>query len=672
MMARTAEGEAADRGALRGLAGVYRRHRRSIAATILIVLALTSVAYAMLPRRFTAHGSVWLDHRSDQAAMSGRVAPPAPDDAVVRNTEMRVLTSPDLAGRVVDKLGLARMRGFGQPKAGAALPPEDASRLAIAALRDGLRVKAAGPSFAAAASYSAADPALAAGILNQTIDQYVDYRRNGGARGREREVVRQQIAAARDDMIRAEAAATGYRTATSLIGRRDPAVVRRELSEIDRQIAKAETGRVPAADPSSAGGGKGMKNAAADRKLEQLRAQQAELTAERSALAEHLGMFDPQILAIDHKLADVNRAILRGGTTATNLGGVARNRVTQLAGSRGRLAAELEASDKAARQLAHLEQAAATARNRHASLVEHARQSLAADRGSAYVIAHAGVPAAADFPSPLPFALGGTLAALIAAAAVAAALELLPGGFRTRPAAERKLGIPVIGMVPDLAKLRGIQLSSDEQRAPLDYLVADSRSPFSAAFRSIHTGLRLGGGAHSPRSVAVSSALPEEGKTTVAICLARSAALAGLRVVFVDCDVRRPAASRSLAEHVEVGLVDVLEGSVTLKQALLRDAPSGAWFLPNRTDGTVANDLIGSNAMAALVAELVRDYDLVVLDTAPALALAEARVVAAMADRVVLVARTRRTPIQATRIALDLLTRAEAKVDAAVLTFVDP
>ena len=280
------------------------------------------------------------------------------------------------------------------------------------------------------------------------------------------------------------------------------------------------------------------------------------------------------------------------------------------------------------------------------------------------------MPTAPASPRGWRYAAGGLLAALIAGGSVVLARELFALGFRTRRHVEGKLGVPVIGMVPDLTRTAAARGAGGEGVDPIDYLFADPRSPFNAAFRSIHAGLRLGSGSRSPRSVAVSSALPDEGKTTVSICLARSAALAGLRVVLVDCDVRHPAASRALFAHVETGLVEVLEGNASVRQALLRDTPSGAWVLAHSADGAGANELIGSPAMEKLLAGLAHDFDLIVLDTPPALALAEARAVAAMADTVLLVARWRKTPVEATRIALDQLSRAGANVTAAVLSLV--
>ena len=162
--------------------------------------------------------------------------------------------------------------------------------------------------------------------------------------------------------------------------------------------------------------------------------------------------------------------------------------------------------------------------------------------------------------------------------------------------------------------------------------------------------------------------MAEEGKTTVAIGLARSAALAGLRVLFIDCDVRLPAASRLLIRDYKFGLVDVLDGTVELRDAVIQDTPSGAWVLGSSKEGSVPNGLVGSEAMMNLIRQASGSYDLIVLDAAPALALAEAATLASFADLTLMIARWRTTPRRATRLAITTLRDAGAKVDALVLT----
>lgn len=667
------EGQFSPSVALPAIAAMVRRQRRSVVGAILTVLALTLLVYALVPRRFAARADVKLDQRTDGPTSDGRPA------RIARNTEIRVLTSNDVVGQVVDQLDLERVPGIGQPKDGPALPVERARAGAMAAVHDRLEIRSSESSFAVAVGYASTDPALAAGIVNRLVDDYVEYRRSGGVRGRESARLRVAADEAHESLIRAQSALTGYRSATSLISSpRQIELIKQEISTLDAQLAAAWTDqKAVEARLDSAAPGRGRASAPTSQRLRELRGEQAQLNAERAKIATR-GALDADVAALDARLADINRDTAgENKRVADVLGTVrtARDRTALAAAARDRAGSELREIGTVSQQLARLEASVGSAQRRYASFLGRYRElaaGLRAGSGGPYIIAHAPVPVRPAFPDPLIFGLVGVLAALVAAAGVALAPELLSRGFLSRQQFERKLGIPVIGMVPDLNRVPGAHLPSDDPSAPMDYVLTDSRSAFSAAFRSIHTGLRLDGGAHRPRSVAVSSALPEEGKTTVSICLARSAALAGLRVVLVDCDVRRPAATRYLTAHVEAGLIEVLQGRVPLREALRRDTPSGAWLLAISTDGPVASDLVGSDAMRTLVAQLARDYDLIVLDTAPALALAEARAVAAMADSVLLVARWRTTPIEATRIALDLLTKSDAKVTAAVLTLVAP
>ena len=641
-----------------------RQHRHVVLATIFLILAGAVALYRMIPRTFTAQADVWLDHGLDRP---GTTAQPGGGDLVARNTEIRVLTSSDLAAEVVDRMGLERVPGIGQPKSGPPIAVDAARSAAIQAVRDGVKIGATGTSYAVSVSFAAADPVLATGVLNQLVDGYVEDRRIGGARGRERLQMQAQAASARDAMIRSEAAVNGYRDASGLIPKPGDAVlIRTELAALDRELDVARVAeRIARARWQAASGGSGL--ALTSPQLRDLLSQRATLLMAPGAAA------DP---ATAVRIAEIDRASavetqrLRRVAIALR---TARARTALVTAARGRVMGELSTGEQARVRLAKLNEDAAQARRRYASLTDRFRDRFVGqrpDRRGAYVVAHARPATATAFPDPWLFALGGLAAALLAAGIVVALLETLQKGFRTRQALERKLGLPVIGMVPDLNRVAGVQIPPDDRMAAPDYLYNNRRSTFSAAFRAIHTGLRLGRSAHSPRVLAVCSALPEEGKTTVAICLARSAALAGLRVVLVDCDGRRPAASRALTPYAKVGLADVLEDGLAFRDAIQCDTPSGAWFLPHATGRTLPTGLIASPKMQALITSLKREFDLVILDTPPALALVEAREVAALADAALLVARYRKTPSDAAAIALDMLDKAGAKVSATALTMV--
>jgi capsular exopolysaccharide synthesis family protein len=160
------------------------------------------------------------------------------------------------------------------------------------------------------------------------------------------------------------------------------------------------------------------------------------------------------------------------------------------------------------------------------------------------------------------------------------------------------------------------------------------------------------------RTIAVTSALPGEGKTTAAVNLAVVSAMSvGGRVLLVDCDLRRPQVHGSLGLRPEFGLTEVLNDQVPLDRAVLKVAGTSLEVLPVR--GTPSNpaELLASQRMRALVAELARSYDRVIFDTPPTLSLPDAKSITEITDGFVLVVRADVTSGDDVEAALDVLDR---------------
>ncbi|MCR5879512.1 CpsD/CapB family tyrosine-protein kinase [Phenylobacterium sp. J367] len=171
--------------------------------------------------------------------------------------------------------------------------------------------------------------------------------------------------------------------------------------------------------------------------------------------------------------------------------------------------------------------------------------------------------------------------------------------------------------------------------------------------------------------VAVTSALPGEGKTTTSVCLGRAAALQGARVIVVDCDLRRRTVNRLLNAEPTTGLLEVLSGEATLQQAITPDKETGADFLPLAKSAFTPRDVFGSQAMDRLIHDLRSRYDLIVLDTAPVLPVADTRVLAPKADAVLFLARWRKTPQHAIEAAFRQLAGTGAHLAGVALTQMD-
>jgi len=255
------------------------------------------------------------------------------------------------------------------------------------------------------------------------------------------------------------------------------------------------------------------------------------------------------------------------------------------------------------------------------------------------------------------------------AGGVAAAflLEALDNGLATSDDVERYLGVPNLGAVPQLQSTIDGKSTS---LSPEKYVVEKPLSAFAEAFRNLRASILLSKVDTPVKVVAITSALPGEGKTTTSFCLGRSMAMSGSKVLVIDCDLRRRGINRLLGADPEVGLVEVLQGA-DLERALVLDAASGAWFLPLAHSQHNPKDLFGSAAMDHLIDRLRARFDVILMDTSPLLPVADGRMLASKADAVVYLTRWRKTPRKAVKAAFALLTSVRADVIGVVLTQVD-
>ena len=160
------------------------------------------------------------------------------------------------------------------------------------------------------------------------------------------------------------------------------------------------------------------------------------------------------------------------------------------------------------------------------------------------------------------------------------------------------------------------------------------------------------------RTLAVTSALPGDGKTLAAIGLAVVNAMQpGRRVLLVDCDLRKPSVAASLGLRVDAGLAEVLTESAPLEQALLRVEGHELEVLPVRAVPQNPSELLASDAMRKLLETLSGRYDRVILDLPPTLGLPDAKTVSALCDGVIFVVRANVTPEPEIASALDVLDR---------------
>jgi succinoglycan biosynthesis transport protein ExoP len=284
----------------------------------------------------------------------------------------------------------------------------------------------------------------------------------------------------------------------------------------------------------------------------------------------------------------------------------------------------------------------------------------------------------------LPLEKSGPKTALILVMAAAGGLgfgvaigmlrELMNGSFYTSEQVERAFQAPCIAIVPSLKSDKGSTLMGNPKPmlpfdgglgASLNNQRIISRDPdicwavlnapfsrFAEAIRSIKLAVELNKGASNAwRVIGFTSPLPQEGKSTIAASLALLMAQAGARVILVDCDLRNPSLSHKLTPNAEHGIVDVIAGRITLKEAIWRDQSTNLTFLPVVTSNHLiySSDILSADATRRLFENLQSKYDYVLVDLTPLMPIVDTRATRAFVDCYVCVIEWGRTTSDAVK-----------------------
>ena len=184
-----------------------------------------------------------------------------------------------------------------------------------------------------------------------------------------------------------------------------------------------------------------------------------------------------------------------------------------------------------------------------------------------------------------------------------------------------------------LALLGALPVAGRKERSQL--IAAGDRTALAEALRQVRVNLQYASIDNPPKTFVVTSCVPGEGKSFVAANLAAAFAQAGSSVVVVDADLRRPMIATRFGVPSGVGLTTALVKGLPLREAV--QTVNGVDVLASGSLPPNPSDLLGSEAMAELTKQLEADYDMVIFDTPPMLAFADAKMLAHRADAVILV-----------------------------------
>ena len=684
------------------LLGFLWRRKLRIAVVAAAAMACFTLAASLIPSTYRASSAVIFqgDHPGATRDDDGQREPAFAADTL--SNEIELLTSEELLGKVAATLDLTHNPEFetlgrfmperfaaafdaagswarqlrarlspNKPPAPSYAGPDDRFMETVDILRSRLSIVSVGLSRVIRITAQAQDPNLAAALANAVAAAYAESRAEAKATATRdaHEWIEQRLNTLHERALRSAGAYDAFRHKNGAVRAKDGTISQEQVSQISSELTQARALRSTLQLTLEQVSGKGeadldrLAPASDYALLPRLREQLALATARRAEVEAAGGSALPNAVAYRAQIADLTRSIARERSRirATLQGQltVAQSNEERLGAALDLLKAKVEAADTSGAQMQALEREANADADVYRTFVSRAEQTdpeLAYQPPSVRVLSRAVAPLYPASPNKRVILPGALLLALGIGTAAAFVKESRRRGVLTLRDLPRPGGQAPLGMLP-LVRRRDRKMTQVWEEA-VAQIFARMLLP--------HRGIR-------PASILVTSALPQEGKTRVAIALAAAARNRDARVLLVDADLRCRTLSKAAGlGRSESNLVRLLAGEIDVDEAPTYHDAWGFAVLPaGELAGSPVN-LLATQAWENALRDLEEYFDLVIIDTPPVLAAGDTWLMARHADATVVVAEWAVTPASAIKLAVEQLSSVHARVLGLVLTKVAP
>ena len=698
---------------LREYTRILLKRKWVVISSILLVVGVVAISTLRSTPIYDAVGSIAIN-KTDSAVLNlkdGSGAGSDYYDPTDLDTEVRILKSDLLALQVIRQLGLDKtptLSGKGEPAARLQsttdlLQPDSPRTSAIlAAFKGSLQVSLVPNTRIIEIHYRSPDRTLAARAVNALATTYVEqnFKTRFESTMQASEWLSKQLVDLQMKVETSQEKLVKYQKDHEILGMDEKQnITTAKLDELNREFTEAESVRmdkesiyrlVQAGDSDSITAAAQVQNtakgsAASSLLLEKLREQEADLKIQLAVLSVQFGPAYPKLAQIRGQLQEVEAQMqVETKKITARLRGdyqVSLQRENMLRAALEKQKQEANKLNESAIEYSLLKRDVETNRALYEGLLEKLKEAgvTAGLRSNNFRIVDTArvptVPSEPNLPRNVAFALA---LGVTTGVGLAFLLEGMDNTVRTPEQAQAISALPSLGMIPlgsrsstEFPSRQRLSLAASKEAVEL---VTQSRpkSQMAESYRSLRTSLLLTSVGRPPKVILVTSALPQEGKTTTSINLAIVLAQKGTRVLLIDSDLRRPSIHKTLGMGPRSGLSNVLTGNIELEQAIIRSTIlPNLFLLPAGTPPPNPAELLASSKMKDVLVQLGKEYDHIVIDTPPTLSVTDAVVISTVADRVVLVIRSGQTTKQALRRARDLLLQVNARVCGVLMNAVD-
>ncbi|WP_373002446.1 GumC family protein [Hyphomonas sp.] len=694
---------------------VYRRFWIIVTGFLVTFFLVAYMTFTQTPI-YKANSILQLDTNKENVIDLGSVLGGMAASTAAIDTEVRVMGSKSLLTKVAKKLKLAEDTEFnwtlvekkpgllaqiktqirswtGQketkevPYANLSAEEREAAVLesVVQTLTYKVHISRIGTTYLINVDVTSVSPETAARIADAVADQYRVQQLDSKLEATRRATawLSERVAGLRDEVEAKEQRVEEFRAETGLLSAQGATLTEQQIAYNTNQksVLESQLSRVRARYQSmrrqidSGAGIDAIAEVLDSPVISSLKSQRAQILRRVAELETTLGPAHPELIGARNEAADIERQITAEvNRIATNLDSefkVAQAQIDSINSNISQSTAQLRGNNINLVRLRELERDAETSRVLYEEFISRSKETREQDdlvQADANILSTASVPSRPSSPRKmLNLIIGGLLGGLIGGG-LALLAEIFDMKISSAEDIERKLGVNSIGSVP---LIRNTSLLPFSQVNPADFLVDNPLSAFSESIRYLRAAIAFSDIDSETKTVAVTSSLPDEGKTSLTLSLGRMSAMSGSRTLVIDGDFRRRQLTDAAGLSPEIGFIEHLFGAGQLADAICKDQRSMLDILPLTKSGHVPHDVFGTRAFDDLLARLRSMYDLILIDTGPLLLMAEARVVAGKVDKTILVIRWRRSLRSAVRQSLHLLKTFNADLLGITLNMVD-